>query len=223
MSKQWINYLSYLYQIIALSSIHAGSLYVANAGASTVSVYDTDTYELITTITVGNSPHYMVLSPDGSTLFAADNGGSTVSVIDTASNTLTHTINVASQPFTIAISPDGQLVYTIGQTTNDLSIIDATSYTVSDTISLGGAGATGYIAFTPDGSKAFVTNGSNTLYVIDTATNATLQTVSLTLPGPVLITPDGSEAYVTGNNVTIIDTSTYDILATPTPGSLPLY
>jgi YVTN family beta-propeller protein len=57
------------------------------------------------------------------------------------------------------------------------------------------------VAITPDGGRAYVANnGSNTLSIIDTATNRVVATVPVGETGigltEVAITPDGSYAYV---------------------------
>jgi YVTN family beta-propeller protein len=70
------------------------------------------------------------------------------------------------------------------------------------------------IAFTPDGSRAYVTNsGVDTITVINTATI----TVIATIPGGrtprgVAFTPDGSRAYVAARQVPIIDTARNQIV-----------
>src|SRR5262245_50626979 len=63
---------------------------------------------------------------------------------------------------------------------------------------------------------AYVTNaGSNTVSVIDTATNTAVATVPVGFsPSAVAITPDGTRAYVTGIPVSVIDTATNTVVAT---------
>jgi YVTN family beta-propeller protein len=75
---------------------------------------------------------------------------------------------------------------------------------------------------------AYVTNSlSNTVSVIDTATNTVLATI--TKPGPssqfpagVAVTPDGTKAYVTccGGELSVIDTANNTVLATILLGGL---
>jgi len=60
--------------------------------------------------------------------------------------------------------------------------------------------------------------GSNTVLVIDTATNTVVTTIS-GFSGNVAITPDGAFAYVAGGTVTVIATATNKVVATTTiPG-----
>jgi YVTN family beta-propeller protein len=54
------------------------------------------------------------------------------------------------------------------------------------------------VAFTPDGSRAYVANaGSNSVSVINTGTNTLIATVAVgARPLNVAITPDGASSYV---------------------------
>jgi YVTN family beta-propeller protein len=65
---------------------------------------------------------------------------------------------------------------------------------------------------------AYVTNrGSNSVSVIDTASNTVVATIPVgAFPEGVAITPDGTRAYVTNesNTVSVIDTATNTVVAT---------
>src|SRR5205814_8582260 len=68
-------------------------------------------------------------------------------------------------------------------------------------------------------TRAYVTNnGSNTVSVIDTATNTVVATIPVGFrPFGVAITPDGTRAYVTNENsntVSVIDSATNTVVAT---------
>jgi YVTN family beta-propeller protein len=68
-------------------------------------------------------------------------------------------------------------------------------------------------------------NGSNTVSVIDTASNAVTATVAVgNEPFGVAVNPAGTRAYVTnisGNNVSVIDTATNAVTATVSVGGSP--
>jgi YVTN family beta-propeller protein len=83
------------------------------------------------------------------------------------------------------------------------------------------------VAVTLDGSKVYITNQlSNTVSVIDSASNTVTATVSVgTIPFGVAVTPNGSKVYVTnnGNSVSVIDSATDTVIATiPSGGNSPL-
>jgi YVTN family beta-propeller protein len=80
--------------------------YVTNAGSDTVSVIDTATNTVTTTVTVGSGPGGVAITPDGAFAYATNVNSGNVSVIDTASNTVTTTVPVGSYPIGVAITPD---------------------------------------------------------------------------------------------------------------------
>ncbi len=63
---------------------------------------------------------------------------------------------------------------------------------------------------------------TNTVLVIDTATNTVVDTVTLSQPFGVAISPDGVFAYVThSNQISVIDTATNTVAVTVTVGINP--
>lgn len=81
------------------------------------------------------------------------------------------------------------------------------------------SGARG-MAITPDGTLLLVTNeGSDTVTVIDTASNSPIQTIGVCdTPTAVAVTPDGTQAYVVcfnGGNLDVIDIATLAVTGGP--------
>ncbi len=90
-----------------------------------------------------------------------------------------------------------------------------------------------YIATTPDGTKAYVSNySSNSVSVIDIATNLVTATIA-SVPEPIgiAISPDGTKAYVanypnsvrTSASITVIDTATNTVTGTIAVGPQPRF
>lgn len=79
-------------------------LYVSNGRAGTISVFDTHSYELLSTIKVGTRPWGMGISPDGKFLFAANGPSNDVSVVDLKSNQEVARIKAGASPWGIAIT-----------------------------------------------------------------------------------------------------------------------
>jgi len=72
--------------------------------------------------------------------------------------------------------------------------------------SLGGFG--GYMSFSPDSTRVFLTAGNN-LDVVDTTTFAVVDTIALPASGSVAFTPDGTRAYAplpSQNSVAVLST-----------------
>jgi YVTN family beta-propeller protein/VCBS repeat-containing protein len=82
-----------------------------------------------------------------------------------------------------------------------------------------GTGTSPYgVAVSPNGTRAYVTNlSSNTVSVINTATNAVVATINVgATPLAVAVSPDNSRVYVAGNNtVTVINTATNTVVGSP--------
>jgi YVTN family beta-propeller protein len=99
---------------------------------------------------------------------------------------------------------------------NNVSVLDVSTNTVTATIPVG-PNPTG-VVFSPDGTRAYVTNGffsSGTVSVIDTASNSVVATISVGgLPGYPAVTPDGANLYVPANgSMAVVSTATNSVVA----------
>ena len=143
--------------------------YVANSFDNTVSVIDTDSNKVVATIPVGDNPSGVATTADGTHAYVTNSDFGNVSVIDTASNTVVDTIPVGGGfPTGVATTPDGihppeggdrrhqPLAYVTNQVDDIVSVIDTASNTVVATIPVGDN--PNGVAFTPDGTRAYVTN-----------------------------------------------------------------
>ena len=194
--------------------------YVANLGSDTVSVVDTATASVVTTIPVGDDPDGVASTPDGSRVYVTNFLSDNVSVIDTSTNTVATTIDVGSGPVGVAVTPDGALAYVTNRGSNTVSVIRVATNALVTTIPVGpGPNA---LAITPDGGFAYVTNSftnsPGTVSVIDLHTNTVIATVEVyRTPNRVAITPDGRFAYVANFrswNIAVIDTSSNTVTTT---------
>ena len=180
------------------------------------------------TVTGGNAPFGVAISPDGAYAYVANSYSGTVSVISTATNTVTKTVNVGGYPSGVAVTPNGQYVYVTnaGAGGDFVAVISTATNTVTTTVNIGAAGSA-CVAITPDGAYAYVTNeNSGTVSVISTTTNTVTTTITgITEPFCVAVSPDGAYAYVAseGNFVAVISTTTNTVTTKVTlpNGSLP--
>jgi YVTN family beta-propeller protein len=157
-------------------------------------VIDVSPNTVTATVSVGDFPFGVAITPDGDFAYVTNVGSNTVSVIDIATNTVTATVGVFS-PGSVAITPAGDFAYvTTGFVSpGRVAVIDVGTNTVTATVSVG-VGATG-VAITPAGDFAYVTDRiSGNVSVIDIATNTVTTTVDVgDDPGGVAITPAISE------------------------------
>jgi YVTN family beta-propeller protein len=80
------------------------SVYVTRQDSDNVSVIDTASNTVVTTVAVGTAPSGAAITPDGAHLYVSNQASNNLSVIDTASNTVTATVPV-SAPGAISILP----------------------------------------------------------------------------------------------------------------------
>ena len=176
--------------------------YIANNQSNNVSVINTNTNSVVSTVKVGSQPWGVCVSPDGTKTYVTNNNDSTVSVINNITNTVIATIRVGSDPTGISVSPDDTKVYVLNNGTSTLSVIDATNDTVITTISLGIDGSN--LTISPDGKKVYVDGDlkyiNNIIQVINTNTNTIEDTIAEAgygvAPYGLCINPDDSKLYV---------------------------
>lgn len=196
------------------------SLYVTNVVSNSVSVVNTATNSVVTTIPVGRSPRGIATSPDGASIYVANAVDNTVSVINTSDDTVSMTVPVGKSPQGVAVAPDGSKVYVVNGLSNSVSVLDAVTKQILTTVNVGREPQA--IALTPDGKFAYVTNyKDNSVTAFDTNTNTVVATIANNVgsgPNGIAVTPDGAKAYAinfNGNSVSIVDTATNLVANSP--------
>src|SRR5438093_72845 len=214
-------------------SAGAPTAYVVNL-ADGVSVINTGTNTIVTTVTAGTGPQAVAITPDGRFAYVVNLTSNDVSVINTATNTVAATVAVGFGPFGVAITPNGAFAYVTAFgdrcANGGVWVISTATNAVVATVPL--AGCTTGVAIAPDGALAYVTHSAlsgtsaNSVSVIETATNTVVATVSVgAVPVGVVVTPNGAFAYVTNSNantVSMIETATNTVVATLDVGVGPL-
>ena len=182
-------------KVYVTNNLTLGSVSVVNVADGAVS-----------TISIGDHPIGVAITPDGTKAYVANNYGNTVSVINVATGAAsTISTGIGNGPDGVAITPDGTKAYVTSFTDSTVSVIAvASDAVIGSPIGIGDS-PTG-VAITPDGTKAYVANSDgNTVSVINVATGSvsTISDFAVGLfPTAVAITPDGTKAYVTGASST---------------------
>lgn len=172
--------------------------YIPNSGDGTVSVIDTATETVVTTIPIpGPSPQSAVVSADGMRVYVGDLGGigGRVHVIDATTNTVMASPAVLSGIVHAAISPDGAHVYASGGSSVKV-VSTATNSLVLPIISDPSNNAPLAVAFHPTLPLAYAVGPlfQSTL-VIDTTTRTVVTTIG-TSGVSVAVHPDGTRGFV---------------------------
>ncbi|WP_151061999.1 PE domain-containing protein [Mycobacterium tuberculosis] len=133
-----------------------GNIYVTNQGSNTVSVIDPVTNTVTGSITDGNGPSGVAVSPVTGLVFVTNFDSNTVSVIDPNTNTVTGSIPVGTGAYGVAVNPGGN-IYVTNQFSNTVSVIDPATNTVTGSPIPVGLDPTG-VAVNPVTGVVYVTN-----------------------------------------------------------------
>ena len=202
-------------------------LYVEDFALNKISVIDTDpqspsyhtVVDVITSSTF-NSVDKPAITPDGSKLFWT-NQYDGVSVIDPSINQVVNTIVGQGNTDGAAVSPDGAKLYVVTSQPG-IDIMDVATEQYVSSIALTGHQNGGIVKFTPDGSKAYVSNilaaPAGVIFVIDAINDNVSGVVGgFDLPARLDMTADGKYLIVPerpANRISILDTQTDTVVQT---------
>jgi YVTN family beta-propeller protein len=184
--------------------------------------FDPTTFKELSSIELEVAPHDLAISPDHKTVYIPIYGdgvygrnphpGHTIAIIDLASRQLKGTIDVSpyQAPHGIQIDADGTL-YVTCDLSRKLLVIDPKKRSIDAAIDTEGTGH--WVAVLPDGSKAYVANKDDRLFVsvIDLKTRKMIGRV----PAPagtqgIVASPDGKRVIAVDNGepaLLVIDTA----------------
>ncbi len=150
----------------------------------------------------GTGPSPTFTATGGSVSLSAGTSSSAYSIVINGFTEPDAACSTPSPPPVIAYSEQnaGHNAYIANGTGNSVSVIDtSTDHVVGSPIGVGSS--PDYVAITPDGTKAFVTNnggglGANSVSEINTATGNVLKTITVNSPRGIAISPNGATAWV---------------------------
>ncbi len=196
--------------------------YIPNSYDGTVSVIDTLTNQIATTISVGSEPKGVALSPDKTRAYISLRDY--VAILDTNTNTLLDKISVPGANKYMAIHANGIFLYIPGSRLENgnwkyfINVIDTGSKAVVREIPV--TGNIYGLAVHPDGTRLYACNYSqNKIAVINAATFEALNDIPLRLPWDLVFKPDGSRFYVIQGydasleNFSVMDAATHSLVA----------
>ncbi len=201
----------FLSPISVIAGADGKVLYIAEATAGQVAVFDTASGKVTKEISVGDNPVGLDVSADGSRLYVtcAVPAGK-VQIIDVRQGRMIGGISTGHTPVGVVESPDGTTLYVCNQFSNNIGVVDLNLKKQVATIAV--AREPVAAAITSDGKFLFVANHlpagpANTDYiasvvsVIDTAVRKVIENIELpngsTNVRGITISPDGRNAYVT--------------------------
>ena len=164
-----------------VSATAAAPLYVTNTKSDSISVIDTNTFEVITTIPLGKGkPNRIVFHPDGKTAWVVYDKSHDIGIVDAEARKLVKRVKIGGNPYNLAFTPDGRYLYVLdwgSDTGNDEVIIyDLKSERVDGRIEVSTWPAHGI--FTRNGKTFYVSSETaGNLATIDTASRKITHTV----------------------------------------------
>ncbi len=122
---------------IAATGACAGKTFVSNERGNTISVIDTDSWEVIEEFDGGNRPRGITLSPDGALLYVCASDDDTVRVFDTASYEELYTLPSGPDPELFVIDPSGSPLYIANEDDNLVTVTDTQSHSILAEVPVG--------------------------------------------------------------------------------------
>ncbi|MGA8741066.1 MAG: YncE family protein [Terracidiphilus sp.] len=188
-----------------------------------VDAVDTTSGKLIGTISGLHGTHGIALNPDGKLGYISDGGGNAVVVFDRSNFSTVATIPAGTNPDCIIFEPSTKTVWAFNGRSHDITIIDAGSQKVVATIPVPGKPE-----FAAADGKGHVYNNiedKSEVLKIDANTHKIIATwpAGCESPSGLAIDIAGSRLFPVcdGNKMSVIDTASGKILATPAIGDGP--
>jgi YVTN family beta-propeller protein len=189
----------------AIVTNYSGSLAFINTATNTVS-------GVVRSLSDPNfAPSGIAISPNGAYALVTNYltpPDSYLAVVDVAGMQIKGKIPLDNEyPQSVFINPDGTLAWVTFPWDNSVEVVDILTGTVVSALNVAEPFS---IAFTPTGTRAFVSSGAGSVLAIDTATYQVIKTIPTDLGASDLqITPDGAFVFVNNSgalSVTLIDT-----------------
>ncbi|OPB03070.1 hypothetical protein BFW92_28545, partial [Pseudomonas fluorescens] len=152
---------------------------------------------IIESISVGEQPHWIAITPDGLIAYVTNFNSHTVSVIDVEQRKVIRTIAGFDQPFRIALNPDGSRLYVGNQGARTVSVVNTSNDTITNTIP--GFNFIHGLAINATGTLLFVSCSIDSMvFVHDAITGQRLNSIRVVSAYGVAINPEQTLVYAGG-------------------------
>ncbi|MBI1735504.1 MAG: PD40 domain-containing protein [Candidatus Rokubacteria bacterium] len=206
----------------------AATLYVTNTKSDSISIIDTNTFEVTGTIALGQGkPNRVVFHPNGKTAWVVYDKSHDLGVVDAEAQKLLKRVKIGGNPYNLAFSPDGTYLYVLDWASetsgDDVIVYDLAAERVVTKVEVSTWPA--HAIFSKDARLLYVSGETaGDLTAIDTKS---FTPVARIVHGGgdamgLALSPDGRTLYcATGENRSIVkvDTATHTVTGTiPVPG-----
>ena len=115
--------------VLLASPAFANKAFVSNEKGNTVTVVDTDSWEVLTEFPVGNRPRGITISPDGKLLYVCVSDDNLIRVFDTDTYEELYTMPSGPDPELFVLHPSGNPLYIANEDDNLVTVVDIESHT----------------------------------------------------------------------------------------------
>lgn len=203
----------------------AGTVWVANEEAGSLTVIDASRNRVLTTLTGIDGPHNVQASPDGQSVWAVMGHESRAIHLGTTAFRLHAAVPTGREPAHVIVTPDGRTAYVTNAADDTVTAIDTGTGKPVATIPVGRFPHG--LRPSPDGRWVYVANAEgNTVSVLDTSSHRRVTDIPVgAAPIQVAFAPDGRFAYVSLNgedSIGKIDVTTRTLVGTVAVGDGPI-
>lgn len=222
--------LMFFLSLMALGGLASAEpmLVVVEKKANEVGFY-TSSGERMAGVPVGQTPHEMILDPDGRHLYVSDNGvlwmdyqgpgGNTISIVDIQEQKKVGTISLGEfhRPHGMDIDSQSRRMIVTSENPDRLVLVDLDTHTVVEDYDNGGS-APHMVTLGHEGKWAYASNtGSNTIGAVNLDTGETVIIPVGEWPQGSVLSSDGERLYVTNGKsgtISVIDTAEKEVVGT---------
>ncbi|MHB9029962.1 MAG: hypothetical protein ACYC9O_14445 [Candidatus Latescibacterota bacterium] len=147
----------YLSPVSVVADKSGKTLYIAEATARRITVFDTDSNTVTGAIMLKNNPGGLAIAPDGSRLYVASGlSDGIIEIVDLDTRRVVKSIRAGHTPCSPAPGPDGKKLFVCNRFDNNVSVIDLVSSRTIERVPMFREPIAA--ALTPDGKYLFVAN-----------------------------------------------------------------
>ncbi|MGB0904951.1 MAG: YVTN family beta-propeller repeat protein [Mangrovicoccus sp.] len=186
----------------------ANKVFVSNEKGNTVTVLESDTWEVLAEFPAGNRPRGITMSPDGTKLYVCASDDDIVRVFDTSTYKELYTLPSGPDPELFVLHPSGNPLYIANEDDNLVTVTDTETHTILAEVPVGVEHEG--MAISPD--SRWVVNTSETTnmaHFIDTSDYQIKHNVLVDQrPRYAQYTDEGNKLFVTseiGGTVSVMD------------------
>lgn len=200
-----------------------GTLIILNKSDNTANLVDLENHQAVATLSTGDAPHEVAVSPDGQTAVVTNYGsrgepGASLTVFDLQNLTVAKTIDLGDyqRPHGVVFLSKGEEVLVTVEAQKALLSVRVATGEVLEAFPTE-AEVSHMVIHVPQVERAFVANiGSGSVSVIDLSTGKLVSNLATGRGAEGLdVTPDGSEVWVTNRSadtISIIDAKKLEVL-----------